>query len=98
MNLLGKPIKFDSWHISGAHLEYEAGRYPILDWSAFYAPKHIEYKYNGVLQSGFTGRYWKIFSVRLYLFRHEFGFRIEWNFGQMSSEEAYAEYHGRFKK
>lgn len=83
------PFKFEHWHL-GSDTLYP---YSILDWSYHYNLKTFEFK-----QRNFTGKFYNLFSFRLAVARHEFGFRLEWGFGTTTPELAYREYHDRIKQ
>ena len=84
-------MKFEHWHFnSSAACGNTIDRYPILDWQSFYNPKNYEFYHRK-----FTGKYYRVFSFSLVLFRHEFGMRFEWGHGQTTPELARKEYHER---
>jgi hypothetical protein len=95
-------VKFEHWHFNS---DFVCGdtidRYPILDWSWFYNPRSFDYGFRNIEgrnRHGFTGKYYKIFNFELILFRHAFGFRIEWAHGETTPEDAKAQYHARIKE
>lgn len=91
-------MKFEHWHLTEGYASEGDTRLPILDWNWFYDDCHYEYRWAGVRKNGFTGRYWKIFSFSLIVFRHEFGFRVEFGYKETTPELAFRGYHDRIKE
>lgn len=84
-------MKFDRWiYDSSVLMGQEIERYPILDWHGYHAKRIFEYR-----GRNFTGKYYNILTFSLILFRHEFGFSIEYGHGETTPDLAKTEYHAR---
>jgi hypothetical protein len=90
-------VKFDWHHFDSSVIIGETiERYPILDWKGFYNPRAFVYgRLPNQHRHGFTGEYYKAAHFAIVLFRHEFGFSLEWGHGKMSPEQAKTEYHAQ---
>lgn len=91
-------MKIERWHFDKDYSSEEEKPLPVLDWSWYYIDRHFDYRWAGVGQIGFTGKYYKIFSFSFVIFRHEFGFRVEYGYGEMTPEQAFRAYHDRIKE
>lgn len=91
-------MKFDFYH-HGSDIACgdTIGRLPILDWDGWYAKKMFEYRHKGPRQNGFTGKFNSTLYASLVLFRYKFCLRVDFSFGQTTTELAYREYHDRIK-
>jgi hypothetical protein len=75
----------------------EDEKYPILDWGYFYNKTVYEWQRSEFKlrerKTGFTGKTHSYLMIKIILFRHCFSFSWEFNFKQITSEQAYKGYH-----